>query len=309
MIVRTVLGDIAPSDLGVTYAHEHLIIDSPKVAREWPQIHLPSTLDAIEEVSLCAGVGVGAMIDAMPTGSGRDLEKLARVSRATGVHLVAASGMHTAKYYTGVEWAGEGADALASRFIAEIQDGVGGVRPGILKVATSGPVASASERELFRAAGWVHAETRVPILTHCEEGEGALAQIELLDEAGIPLECVILSHTDKESDPGYHREILASGANVEYDQALRRHLTGSTETAELVARMWEEGFGGQILLGTDGARRSLWTALGGSPGLAWLRLGFPSVLANYGIDESQIEAMFVSNPERVLSFEPVLDRG
>lgn len=305
MIVRTVLGDIEPSDLGVTYAHEHLIIDSPTVAREWPHIHLPSSKEAIEEVSLCAGAGVGAMIDAMPTGSGRNMEKLVEVSRATGVHVVAASGMHTAKYYPGVEWAGDGADALASRFVDEIQIGVDGVRPGILKVATSGPVASASERELFRAAAMVHAETHVPVLTHCEEGEGALAQLELLNEAGIPLGCVIISHTDKVPDPGYHREILASGANVEYDQALRQHLAGTSTTAQLVATMWEEGFGSQILLGTDGARRSLWTALGGSPGLAWLRLDFPSVLAAHGVGEAQIEAMFVSNPARVLAFEPV----
>lgn len=305
MIVRTVLGDIDPSELGVTYAHEHLIIDSPTVAREWPHIHLPSVQDAIEEVSLCAGAGVGAMIDAMPTGSGGNLKKLANVSRATGVHLVAASGMHTAKYYQDVEWVGDGAAALASRFIDDIQNGVADVRPGILKVATSGPVPSASERELFRAAAMVHAETNVPVLTHCEEGEGALAQLELLNEMGMPLECVIISHTDKVPDPGYHREILTSGANVEYDQALRQHLTGSSATAQLVAKMWEEGFGSQILLGTDGARRSLWTALGGSPGLAWLRLGFPTVLAAHGVDEAQVEAMFISNPARVLAFEPI----
>ncbi len=304
MIVRTVLGDIDPADLGVTYAHEHLIIDSPTVAKEWPHIHLPSAQDAIEEVALCARAGVGTMVDTMPTGSGRNLEKLAEVSRATGVHVVAASGMHTPKYYPGVDWAGDRADELALRFVDEIQNGVGGLRPGILKVATSGPDVSASERELFRAAAIVHAETRLPVLTHCEEGAGAIAQLELLNEVGVPRDCVIISHTDKIPDPGYHREILSSGANVEYDQGLRQHLTGSSATAQLVATMWEEGFGSQILLGTDGARRSLWTALGGSPGLAWLRLGFPPVLAAHGVDEAQVEAMFVSNPARVLAFDP-----
>lgn len=305
MIVRTILGDIEPSDLGVTYAHEHLIIDSPTVAEEWPHIHLPSPKDAIEEVSLCARAGVRTMVDAMPTGSGRDIQKLAEVSRATGVHLVAASGMHTAKYYAGVDWADDSADDLALRFIEEIQNGVDGLRPGVLKVATSGPEVSAPERELFRAAAIVHDETNVPVLTHCEEGAGAIAQLGLLNDLGIPLDCVVLSHTDKVPDAGYHREILASGANVEYDQGLRQQLTGSSETAQLVANMWEEGFGTQILLGTDGARRTLWTALGGTPGLAWLSLGFPSVLAAHGVGEAQIESMFVSNPARVLAFDPM----
>ncbi len=304
MIVRTVLGDIDPADLGATFAHEHLIIDSPTVAREWPHIHLPSPQDAIVEVSLCRRAGVRTMVDAMPTGSGRNLEKLAEVSRATGVHVVASSGMHTAKYYQDVDWAGDGAEDLAGRFVNEIQNGIGGLRPGILKVATTGPEVSARERELFRAAATVHRDTNVPLLTHCEDGEGAMAQLDLLGGAGIPLGCVIISHTDKVPDPGYHREILASGANVEYDQALRQHLTGSSATARLVAQMWDEGFGNQILLGTDGARRTLWTSLGGSPGLAWLQLGFPAVLAAHGVDEGQVEAMFVSNPARVLSFNP-----
>ena len=56
--IRTVLGDIAPDQLGVTYMHEHLIIDSSIVARDFPHIHLPNELDAIAEVNLCKNVGV-----------------------------------------------------------------------------------------------------------------------------------------------------------------------------------------------------------------------------------------------------------
>jgi predicted metal-dependent phosphotriesterase family hydrolase len=304
MIVRTVLGDIAPEDLGVTYAHEHLIIDSAIVSREWPHIHLPSAEEAIKEATLCARAGVGAMVDAMPTGSGRDLAKLAEVSRAAGVHLIASTGMHTAKYYPGVEWTEDAPEKLARRFIAEIRSGVSGIRTGIMKVATSGSEPTRSELALIEAAAVVHTETNIPLLTHCEGGVGALAQLDHLRRAGVPLDRVILSHTDKVHDPGYHRQILGSGANVEYDQALRQQLTGSTATAELVASMWEEGFGAQIMLGTDGARRSLWAALGGAPGLAWLRSGFPAVMAAYGIGEAEVDAMFVTNPARVLSFEP-----
>ena len=51
-LVRTVLGDIAAKDLGVTYAHEHLIIDSPLVADRWPHIHLPSADEAVAEMEL-----------------------------------------------------------------------------------------------------------------------------------------------------------------------------------------------------------------------------------------------------------------
>lgn len=306
MIVRTVLGDIAPGELGVTYAHEHLIIDSPTVERAWPHIHLPSMDDAIAEMKLCRAAGVDSVVDAMPTAVGRNIEKLIGVARATGINVVAATGMHTPKYYPGIGWADDGPDDLAERFIGEILDDAdrSGGRAGIMKVATTTPSPTPRELALFRAAGLVHGATDVPILTHCEAGEGALEQIDLLASAGVEPSRLLISHTDKCGERRYHRDILATGANVEYDQSLRQHLIGEDDTAQLIADMWEEGFGAQILLGTDGARRSLWKTHGGEPGLAWLRGGFPGKLRPLGIGDAEIAAMFVENPARVLTFSP-----
>ena len=98
-IVRTVLGDIPSDQLGVTYMHEHLIIDSPIVAKDFPHIHLPSESEAIEEVGLCRAVGVQTMVDCMPTGSGRSAVKLAAISKATGMNIIATAGLHTDRYY------------------------------------------------------------------------------------------------------------------------------------------------------------------------------------------------------------------
>src|SRR4030095_14316638 len=85
----------------------------------------------------------------------------------------------------------------------------------------------------------------------------------------------ILSHTDKVSDRGYHRELLAAGAYLVYDQGLRTPET----TARLVCQAVEDGHQDRLLLGTDGARRSLWSVLGGSPGLAALATGLGRRLA------------------------------
>lgn len=304
MIVRTVLGDIVPKDLGVTYAHEHLIIESRLVQENWPHIYLPSVTEAVAEATVCAEAGVGAMLDAMPTDSGRNLEKLAAVSRAVGIHVIASTGMHSSKYYEGIDWAADPTEELALRFIPEVLDGVGGIKAGVMKVALSAEAATEHEGSLFLAAGMVHIATGAPILTHCEDGRGALAQIEMLRDAGVAPARVLLSHTDKVLDRGYHREILQTGASVEYDQALRQHLVGSTETASLIADMWGLGFGSQILLGTDGARRSLWATLGGGPGLSWLADGFDDVLRDHGLGELELEAMLISNPARALSFNP-----
>ena len=317
MIVRTILGDIEPSTLGITYVHEHLIIDSPLVADRFPHILLNEVEPAVVEVGECVSAGVGAMVDALPCAAGRNVARLGEVSSATGVHIVAATGLHTARYYPGHQWTRvESADVLAELFRLDIEEGIDAYdysgpvvrrtpyRAGIIKVATLGERPDDVERRSFEAAVLAQRATGAPILTHCEDGKGGVAQVELLLKLGAPPGRIVLSHTDKQPDLGYHRELLASGVNLEYDQALRRPPGEPGGTAWLLAQMLADGFEDRLMLGTDGARRSLWRSLGGSPGLAWLATGFVEVLESVGIDRQTRRRLFVDNPARVLSFEP-----
>lgn len=316
MIVRTVLGDIAPEELGVTYMHEHLIIDSPLVADRLPHIHLPSVDEAVAELSPCADAGAGAMVDTMPAASGRSVVRLAAISQRTGIHVVAVTGLHTEKYYPGQPWAQEAnPDILADLFEADIADGIdrfeytGPViertahRAGLMKVVTSGPDTTSRDHRLFEAAAEVNRRTGAPILSHCEEGRGALEQLALFEQVGMPLHRVVLSHTDKIPEPALHKELLSSGVHLEYDQALRQGGDEKPATARLLADMIDAGFGSQLMLGTDGARRTLWTSLGGSPGLAWLLTGFADVLDAHGVNADARRRLLVTNPASFLAFE------
>ena len=111
-----------------------------------------------------------------------------------------------------------------------------------------------------------------------------------------------LSHTDKEADLSYHHEILSSGVNVEYDQSLRQANDVNASSAQLTAAMVGAGFVNQIMMGTDGARRSLWTSLGGTPGLAYLFSGWSKRLIDAGLNEDNLQQIFINNPARVLAF-------
>jgi phosphotriesterase-related protein len=146
-----------------------------------------------------------------------------------------------------------------------------------------------------------HAATGVPILTHCEGGVGAMAQIELLTELGVPLDRVVISHTDKITDFAYHRDLLEAGVYLEYDQALRQGESAVEGTGRIVAAMIEEGFAGQLMLATDGARRSLWSVHGGL-GLAWLATRFIGILEALDVGDEAVRTMLVSNPARFLAF-------
>jgi phosphotriesterase-related protein len=124
----------------------------------------------------------------------------------------------------------------------------------------------------------------------------------LFQKLGVNLGKVTLSHTDKENDHSYHREILSSGINVEYDQSLRQGSEVEPKSAQLTFAMINAGYVSQIMLGTDGARRSLWSSLGGSPGLSWLYSGWSKKLADLGVSQEQLNKLFISNPASVLTF-------
>lgn len=308
--VRSVLGDVAPADLGATYLHEHLIIDHPLVVDRFPHISLPSVEEAVGEVSRCAGAGVAAMVDTMPCASGRNVSKLAEVSRRTGVAVVAVTGLHTAKYYAAAPWALEApAGQMADLFVADITEGIdrhdytGPVvertphRAGLIKAATTGERPDPREERLLEAAAIAHLRTGCPVLTHCEDGRGAPAQVASLASLDVDLHRVVLSHTDKVRDPAYHRDLLASGVNLEYDQILRQDPVEDRWTLALLEQMAGEGYLAQLMVGTDGARRTLWAELGGSPGLADLARRIDAAF-----DPETRRALLVDNPARFLAF-------
>ena len=309
--VRTVLGDVAATDLGVCYAHEHLVIDGgvPKIIN--PEISLQDEAAAIDELGACARAGVRSAVDAMPADAGRNVRKLAAISRTAGVHIVVATGLHHARYYGERHW-GEVLDPeeLAGLFVADVIDGVDALdyggpvvrrtphRAGVVKVAGSAGGLSDRDRRVFAAAALTARRTGVAVLTHCEGGNGGVEQVEVLAGHGVDPGRVVLSHTDKVGDLGYHRALLDTGANVVYDQGIRT----PDGTERLVLAAAEAGRVDQVLLGTDGARRSLWRVLGGSPGLAALRTDLGARLA--AVLGPDVDQVWVANPARILALAP-----
>ncbi|MDJ0925486.1 MAG: aryldialkylphosphatase [Acidimicrobiia bacterium] len=316
--VRTVLGDISPSELGITYAHEHIILDAPIVEDRFPHILLNDESIAVSELTECAKAGVAAMVDAMPCGIGRDPIRLATISEASGVHLIATSGLHTRKWYPGLSWANELLpEELAELFIADVVEGIDKFdyrgphvqrtpyRAGLIKVGTLQPMPSERDRRVFAAAAVTHLATGVPILTHCEEGRGGLEQVALLAEFGVAADAIVLSHTDKVDDFDYHLALAETGVYLEYDQALRHPIDGLNPTVRTASRLIAAGYSDRLMLGTDGARRSMWSGYGGQPGLAALMRDLIPALRATEVPEDAIARILVDNPARFFVFREV----
>ena len=203
--VRTVLGDIEPGAMGVTYAHEHLVIVGGKPVEISPDFLLADVDRMSAELRDAAEAGLRTAVDAMPADCGRDPLMLAELSRRSGVHLVAATGLHHEKFYGPSHWSLRATeDELADLFVADVEVGIDArdysgpivdrtaVRAGIVKIAGSQDGPSDRDVPIFRAAAAAHQRTGVPVHTHCEAGTGALEQVRLLAEAGVPVERISL---------------------------------------------------------------------------------------------------------------------
>ena len=311
--VRTVHGDIDPSELGVTYAHEHLVIDGGRPVEMVPEFDLGDVDAMTSELEDASALGLRSVVDAMPCDAGRNATKLAELSRRTGIHVIAPTGLHHERYYGPAHWNHRlTVNELAELFVADITDGIDEYdysgptvrrtahRAGVIKVAGSDDGPSDRDRRIFESAAQAHRRTGAPILTHCEGGTGALEQVRLLADHGVPLEHVALSHVDKIVDRGYHRELLSTGAFAEYDQSFRWR-DGPNGTLQLIAWMVEDGLADRIVLGMDAARRGYYRVFGGSPGLTWLLDGFRGALEAAGL-AGVLETLLVPNPARVLTF-------
>lgn len=316
-IIRTVTGDIEPAKAGRCYAHEHIIIDPAFITFCNPDFLLDSVERACVDVVEFREAGGGTLVDSMPCGGGRNVIKLADVSRRTGAFIVCPTGVHLERYYAPGHWSQHLNNAeLAKLFIADLEEGIDARdyngpsiirtkhRAGIIKIATSGKSPTSHERKIFEAAALAHKKTGAPILTHTEQGEGALEQVQMFEEFDASLQHIVLSHTDRRPDIGYHREILSTGVAVEYDSAFRWP-GQDNPTLRLVCEMFAAGFGSQILLGMDAARRKYWHAYDGQPGLAFLLKEFVPRLKREGLRDQDIDSIFLANPQRCYSFLPL----
>ena len=124
-MIRTVLGDVAPDDLGLCHAHDHVLIGDGLGARREPDLLIDDVELAVDEVQSFRKAGGGTLVDAMPLDCGRDPEGLVEVSRRTGVHIVATTGFHTSGYYEARHWSAcLDASAVADLLCAEVTDGM-----------------------------------------------------------------------------------------------------------------------------------------------------------------------------------------
>ena len=334
-MIQTVNGPIDPNDLGVTLAHEHLLIDLTCLLEDetgstgaWnrpigdvPRAHLEShpyrwrdnlLLDdeetAAAELRLYRSAGGASVIDLTVAGIGPNPLALRRISHRTGVHVIAGAGVYRALAHP--SWVhAETVSDLSKRFIRAIEEGIDGtdVRAGVLgELGTSSPI-HPDEVKVLQAAARAQVDTDVPINVHCAlfDKEG-MRILDILEDAGGDLRRVALSHMDELLDFDYHRQLAQRGAWLSFDTfgselPLWNHREPTDEERiEHLGRMIDAGFAEQILISQDICSKMQLRRYGGK-GYANVLTSIVPQLERPRIPARTIRQMLVDNPRRYVS--------
>lgn len=313
-LVRTVLGDLDPALLGPTDYHEHLFQATPLL----PGDDLDDEPASREETALLRTAGITAMVEATPVGLGRDPAAIARISAATGMHIVATTGAHRAAHYPdNPKLTSYDEATLAARFLTDLVDGCPRsddgngsvahgpngrpVRAGLLKAGIGYWSIGSFERRVLAAVAVAHSETGAPVMVHLEHGSAGHEVLDMLRDAGVGSHRVVLAHADRNPDPGLHIELAERGAYLGYDGMSRHRERPDSALLDLIEAVCAGGAADHLLLGGDVARRSRYVAYGGMPGLAYLPTRFlPRLRARLGDDV--VRRLLVDNAARLLAW-------
>ena len=300
--VITVLGPIAPEEMGITQTHEHLQIDAMDHYGGYGWIIDDEDL-VVDELKVFTHNGGRTIVDVTVDEIGRNPPALARISKAAGIHVIMGSGWYREfGYPRQVEE--HTSNELADILVREIEEGVGnsGIRAGFIgEIGTGRHYVKPAEERVFRAAALAQAETKVAITTHTTRwGTLALEQIAMLREFGADLSRVIIGHLGDRRGVHHLLPIAETGVYVEVDNIGYHDYLPEALRADNVAALVKEGFAERILLGEDICMLDHLASLGGK-GYGYLLEVFVPLLRERGVTEEQIELMLVTNPARAFA--------
>ncbi len=309
-MVNTVLGRIDEKELGITLCHEHIVCGSPDLKKAFGDRYYrdDQLIDlAVKQITEAKErYGLGTIIDGTPIDIGRDVRVLVEVSKRTGVHIIASTGL----YYDarGFMW-GKTPEWLAPFFIDECEHGMENtyqtdfpVFPGMLKCATDAEGVTAQNRCYLETMAIVQTKTGLPLFAHnAHAKKTAPDQLEIFQSRGVDLSKVIIGHASDTTDVAYLVSLAKQGVYLGFDR-----LAPTTEKVETICRLLDLGYTDRILLSRDGA--------------AYMGFGadrfenvvnrktnnfievvgkFADLLREAGVSQAELDAMFITNIQRL----------
>jgi phosphotriesterase-related protein len=354
--ILTVLGPIDAESAGITLPHEHFFLDlslpfddpdrwvragrlAPEGAEDRRIYDLEVRLDnraevnrflwrtedplvlddfdlAVEEAGAFKAAGGRTIVDVTTKGLGRDPERLARLARETGLHIVMGTGWYR-EGWRPIDFNGMNVDELANDMITEIVEGVGPnkIRAGVIGEIPAMDISTAPDSndvQQLRAAARASASTGAALTLHqwVGEGETLMEILDILEDEGADLERVIVGHVggDAPDQLDILTATLKRGVTLQFDLLgadflLAEKVIDTRGSVDAVATLIKRGYADQLLLSQDVCTKPQLKAYGGN-GYDYVLAEVVPYLKENGITHASIEKMLVANPARLFSIVP-----
>lgn len=314
--IRSVTGWVDGADLGYTLVHEHIAASSPGILQSWSSLfggreRLVSA--AVAALLDAKAIGVSTIVDCTTFDAGRDPVLMAEVSRASGVTIIACTGLWLDPSVT---LRARTVTQLADWFTADLTAGIDGTTStaGVIKVATEGSL-SGMDTKILEAAAIAGTATNAPIITHTSAlNRSGEAQADFLEDHGVDPGRVAIGHSDDSHDVDYLTGLAARGYWISMDRLPHGRLPeygGQTvqDRADMVVHLIEAGYADRILLSHDDP---LWAGLmtdenmvqhqEANPDLlTFISKEFLPLLDKAGVAGDVVRGIIVDNPRRWLT--------
>lgn len=312
--INTVLGPIAPSGLGFTLMHEHVMVAASGLYQAYPDLlGRGPEARAIESLRKAKAAGIDTIVDATTFDLGRHAPLLAAVSKASGVNIVNVTGwwLDVPRFLAGV-----GPRQMAREFVRDIREGFRGtdIKAGLLKCAADIDGVTPPLETMARAVARAHCETGLPIMVHSHPGtQLARRQIAIFREEGVDLTRVKIDHSNDTTDTEYLKWILDQGCYLGLDRYPGRLVSPTMRTLTL-KRLIDDGHADRLCPShdcmcltvhnerPDGSIPEEHDHFERNPDqYLYMHRRVIPMLRELGTSEADIRRLFVDNPRRFLA--------
>lgn len=300
--VQTVLGEVAPGDLGFVLPHEHVFHDIYEITMSSHMI-LSDPVVARQELGILKEKGGTTIVDQTVHGLNPEPELLRDVAADVGINIVAGTGFYWELFHP--PWLADMTEAdIVRLLVSDLTVGFAGtdVKAGIIgEIGTHHRLISPAEETVIRACAQAQREVGVPIATHALFTRIGMDQAQAFERAGADIDKLVIGHVDTTPDVDYHEELLRFGVWIAYDSIGQLDKQSDERRADAIVELIGRGYRDRILLSTDIGKRGALRAYGGQ-GYDHTITNFLPLLVERGLSQEDIDHLTRTNPQRLFTF-------
>lgn len=313
-MVQSVCGRLTAQALGHCQIHEHIWVRPTPMSGKNPVLAICDYDKSLRELQSYRQRGGCSLVDAQPVGAGRDARMLHRLSRESGVQIIACTGFHLLGFYPQDSWLHSlGEEELYALYCSELEEGMlpwegdeahrpdahTGIRAGMVKAAIPAEGAVGRYEVLLRAAARAAAKNGAVLMMHTESGKNAVEAVQLCIGAGMAPGKIVVCHVDRQAkDFAPHDAVASLGVYLDYDTVGRFKYHTDAEEVALLQHMMPHA--NRILLALDTTAARL-DAYGGEIGLNYIFDSFFPMLRQSGFSGETIRGYTCENCQRLFA--------